>query len=337
MPRHTRRITPQKLIKEHRNDRRYRTETVNDDDLELQSYGSNRYAMLMCPVPRRDRRFAGAVGWLEINSYLRSMFTVKAAQCTHQYDYYHEQDESFISPLEDVIDYFDIASHWRTLTLDPNDSMWYLSRDRPPESSAYYTRPDWPATADIETRDPTDVHDDQAGFDAFAGATQEEVNPDAIPADHPALKDLPAFIDAGERDDCLGIYHPEKNSEKIECDHCGGEHPWYRPMERGVRALRPGGIDDGNSDFGCCDPVLDDVRSCEECGCPRCNALGISFRKTMSPSYRCQTCGLEFEHRVDRQADDDAKRARLFWTCRHCQRPTRAPFAGIPEELLDAA
>jgi ribosomal protein L37AE/L43A len=53
------------------------------------------------------------------------------------------------------------------------------------------------------------------------------------------------------------------------------------------------------------------------------------------PKFRCSSCGLEFTHRVERDPDADVERERLFWQCRHCSRPTQAPFAGVPREILD--
>lgn len=314
------------IIEDHAEDPRIDTADCSIDDVTLREYSQTAYGLL---TPGRGRKRSGVIGWVDLTQQFNELTDTSGSNVRPPGDLhatYHPEPPRFLTPYQDISDYFRINPY---TTADPFTRVNWGSLD-----NAYTPLPDY-LESTVPTQDPTDLHDDQAGLSAFEDATQAEVNPEAIDPLDASLDDLPAFIDADDRDDCLGTYNPNKNSGTMQCDHCGEEHPWYRPLERGVRSLRPGGITNGTREFKCCDPVEDEVRSCETCGCPRCNALGISHRSTKTPAYRCNTCKLEFSHPIDRTTADGAERARLFWLCRNCNDPTRAPFAGIPEDLLD--
>lgn len=180
-----------------------------------------------------------------------------------------------------------------------------------------------------KTRDPSTVHPNQSGLQAFEDFNQVDVNPEVIEADE-RIEHLPAFLPEDETPN-VSKYDPTTGAFD-ECNDCNGKDPWLFPLERGVDALRPGSIEDGNPDFSH-QHECDDPKRCEVCGCPRCNAKSTEYRSTLTPAYRCNSCELEFHNVVKRERDDD-QRARLHWRCRHCGIATKAPFAGIPEERL---
>lgn len=187
-----------------------------------------------------------------------------------------------------------------------------------------------------KTRDPTTVHDTQTGLRAFESLTQEEVHPSAIPADE-RIEDLPAFL-PDDHDQHVKSRKDSTTGSLDECDHCHAEDPWLFPLEKGVNALRPGGPRDGNPEFSSEHECPGEVKKCEECGCPLCATRSIRHRVTHvgtdKPTYACNRCDLEFDHPVSRLPDGDAERSRLIWRC-ECGGATRAPFSGIPEELLN--
>lgn len=190
-----------------------------------------------------------------------------------------------------------------------------------------------------KSRDPSTVHEDQSGLGAFEDATQETVNPDAVAYDE-RLDDLPVFLDDNEIPS-IHANDPTRSGPEY-CDHCGEHRPWGAPLERGVDALRDGNGRDGNPSYSHCNPNVVNVRSCDCCGCPRCLAKSIRHRKTKEPTWACSNpnCGIEFSHPVERPGEvrDDKTadyRERLYWECVSCSEPTKAPFPGIPEDMLD--
>jgi len=177
-----------------------------------------------------------------------------------------------------------------------------------------------------------DPDDGQHSLQEFRSATQVEVNPDAVEVDDERIEDLPAFVDA-DRVGALSKFHPDSGG-KFECDHCGANHPWGAPLERGVRGGRPGGIEEGNPDYEHCDPGEVDIKKCDCCGCPRCASKSLRFRSG-TEDFACNQCSLEFEYPVSIDGHEDATREKLLWECEFCGEATRAPFTGIPVDLLD--
>ena len=185
---------------------------------------------------------------------------------------------------------------------------------------------------DEKTRDPSTVHPDQRGLREFTGHTQADVNPDGGDVD-PRLDHLPAFLD----DDDVRVHSqndPSLHAGLDVCDQCGATDPWEEPLERGMGRVRDGGPRDGNPDFNYVDPSTREMKRDPETGCPFCTSKSTRHRKTKTPAFVCNNCGLEFEHPVRRERDDDGERVRLFWRCGECGQSTRAPFRGVPEELI---
>ncbi|WP_254837890.1 hypothetical protein [Natronomonas marina] len=336
-----RKVSIDELIEENRKDPRYDTDmdTYTVDGLTVQEYLGGE-GILPMVTPGSGRQFPGVVGYFDCSEMLNegtpNGWTTAFISDNHR-EHYHPSGPAFIDPVQNIEEWFTIRSHSAASRRLPRTS-WPHDADAPREDSAYWSRdlhtPDWAREATTDPIDPTDVHDRQAGLTAFEDATQADVNPDALDPEDARLEDLPAFIDAAERDDCLNKYDPAKNSVKSQCDHCGGEDPWLVPLERGVRSVRDGGITEGNPDYDHCEPEDGDIESCACCRCPTCGGQSISHRKTRSPSYRCNTCKLEFEHPIEFPSEE-GERARLYWRCKHCRKPTMAPFPGIPTALLD--
>lgn len=338
---HYRKVSIDELIEEHRKHPRYDTDTdaYTVDDLTVQEYHGGE-GVLPVATPGSGRKFPGVVGYFDYSEMLNEAtpngWTTAFISDNHR-EHYHPPGPAFIDPVQNIEQWFTIRSHNAAFRRLPRTS-WPRDADAPAEDSLYWSRdlhtPDWARKATADRIDPTDVHEGQAGLTAFEDATQADVNPDALDPEDARLEDLPAFIDAAERDDCLNKYDPAKNSVKSQCDHCGGEDPWLVPLERGVRSVRDGGITEGNPDYDHCEPEDGDIESCACCGCPICGGQSISHRKTRSPSYRCNTCKLEFEYPIELPSEE-GERARLYWRCKHCRKPTMAPFPGIPTALLD--
>ena len=342
MSRRHRRTTIANLVEEHREDPRYDTRDCEEDQLTVRNHGTETTLILY--TPGRDGKFPGVVGCFDLSEHFNELTEngLTDAFISDNYrEHYHAPAPMFIAPRgEDVTDYFDFETEiTKDFVIETSRKLprsnWPSDSACPDPDSAYYVRPDWKREADAEQIDPNEVHNDQTGLDHFEDLTQAEVYPDAIDPKDARIEDLPAFIDTDDRDDCLSKYDSNKHSDPMVCDHCGVEEPWDTPMERGVRSLRRGTVTDGDPDYDHCDPVNEDTKACHLCGCPRCNSKSISHRSTLDPEFRCNNCELEFEHPVKRQPGSDAKRVCLYWLCRNCQKPTQAPFAGIPEALLD--
>ena len=306
------------IKQDHASDPRRNTSEYSIDELSITKYSKTKWG-LMAPAVRGKR--PGVVDWLIVQDpenmlFDSNQFNLKSNK--PRYEFYHNNSPTvFIPPTDSIEDYFKLSS--RSMNRETADGSFYQKQQDFLQATA-------------KEQDPSEIHQDQKGLFHFEDYSQSEVNPDAIDVGDDRIEDLPVFVDKNDID-CLSVNDPGKHSDLMSCDHCGGDRPWYRPLERGVRALRPGGIDEG-IDSECCDPVLDDVRSCSECGCPRCNSQSTAYRKTKDPAYRCNNCGLEFSKTIDRTIEDGCPRSRLFWSCRHCGKATRAPFAGIPEDLL---
>jgi len=336
-----RRTTIEDLIEEQRSDPRYDTnrDAYSLDDLIIRKFGGSRETIPLA-TPGSGRKLPGVVGYFDLSEYFNESNTTSSiteyVSNSHR-EHYHPPAPKFLDPLQDIEDWYTIQTYSTPLKPFQRPS-WSPDADAPPENSWYWSSnlhtPDWGREAVADQIDPTDVHDQQQGLSEFEDVTQAEVNPDALDPEDARLKDLPAFIDADERDDCLNKYDPAKNSVKSQCDHCGGEDPWLVPLERGVHGVRDGDIREGNPDYSQCEPEERDIKYCSCCGCPLCGAKSISHRKTRSPSYRCNTCELEFEHPIELPTGE-GERSRLYWRCKHCRKPTKAPFPGIPTELLD--
>ncbi len=196
---------------------------------------------------------------------------------------------------------------------------------------------------DAKTRDPSTVHETQAGLSAFEDIDQADVNPASTSDTDDRLDGLPVFLPDEELPDGPGVTDASESGPE-RCDQCGASHPWDSPLERGLNGIRGGSMTDGNSDYEHCDP--DDFSShiidCHCCGCP-CGSKSIRYRQTKEPAWACNNpnCKREFHHPIKRpdvlRSDvetDGEKRARLYWECRSCGGATQAPFTGIPEELL---
>lgn len=189
---------------------------------------------------------------------------------------------------------------------------------------------DYMEIRDAKTVDADTVHQHQASLKDFRNATQADINPDSIEQDDDRLDSLPTFLDDDEFES-VSKYAPGTGGPRV-CDHCN-EPDWHSyPLESGLDALRPGGIEFGDPDHDACH--ADHIKGCECCGCPRCNGISIEFRVN-SQDYRCNGCDLRFSHPVPRQSDGE--RACLYWQCGECGMATQAAFTGIPEDLLDAA
>lgn len=183
---------------------------------------------------------------------------------------------------------------------------------------------------DEKTEDPQTVHEQQTGLRDFRTVTQADVNPDSISQSDDRLASLPAFLDDDEYEE-VSKYTPGTGGP-LQCDHCNEEDWHSHPLESGVDALRPGGITHGDPNHDPCH--ADEIKGCGCCGCPRCNVRSIEFRK-QSQDYRCNGCDLKFSHPVARQSEGE--RDCLYWQCGECGMATQAAFAGVPEDLLDAA
>lgn len=183
---------------------------------------------------------------------------------------------------------------------------------------------------DSKTVDPATVHEQQAALKDFRHVTQADINPDSIPQADDRLASLPAFLHDDEFES-ISKYAPGTGGPQ-QCDHCNEEDWHSHPLESGIDALRPGGIEFGDPNHDACH--ADHIKGCECCGCPRCNGISIEFRVN-SQDYRCNGCNLDFSHPVARESEGE--RACLYWRCGACGMTTQAAFVGIPEDLLDAA
>lgn len=194
---------------------------------------------------------------------------------------------------------------------------------------------DWDEYMRIRQSKTVEPADGQHRLKDYRGATQEEVNPDAIPADE-LVDDLPAFIDLDNTTEITKKAKDPTTGSLNECDHCHEPEPWHHPLERGVHGVRPGSPDEGPPNREPCES--DDIKLCECCGCPFCGGKSIRHRMknagTDDPTFACNSCKHEFDNPVERPDGSDAERTRLFWRCGECGAATRAPFDGIPRDLV---
>lgn len=321
------------IMQEHREDgfRNTRTTELGIDDYSLRKYSAQKLGLM---TPPRGFRKPGCVGVIDISPpgvYIEGRdpktddpTVPNITRSTGWRGTYHPEAPLFISPRQScrTIDYYDIYPTRTSL----RDDGWPTTNFNDIDN-VYNLLPDY-VEADAETLEPSDVSDDQTGLTQFESVTQAQQNPAALDADD-RIEDLPLYL-PDDHDQAIKDKQDPTTGALDECDHCHSEEPWHSPLERGIDAVRPGGIEDGSPDHDTCD----DPKKCDCCVCPRCHGTSTPARTTMTPRHRCNNCELEFEHPVDGTLDDDAKRARLFWRCSECGAATRAPFGGVPEDLL---
>lgn len=334
-----RRTTPAKIIQEHREDPTRDTDDCREADIEIrklmQAPTGNTFGVY---TPRRSRwKRPGMIGILELSG-TRAPKVVEPGNVTRSVDYpsealngvlhrwydTHGRPTGGVYRSEDPLDGFIIfSSDQAEDTEDDESDMWDdVDRDWV----------DYMRIRESKSRDPETVHENQTGLRDFRSARQADVNPAAISQPDPRLASLPAFLDEGEYTE-VSKYTPGTGGPLV-CDHCNSENWWSHPLESGIDALRPGGIEHGDPD---CDPChADDIKGCPCHACPRCSGLSIEFRVN-SQDYRCNNCDLEFGHPVPAPSEFDGERGQLYWRCGECGRETQAPFVGIPQALLDDA
>jgi hypothetical protein len=347
MAHHTRRTTCAEIIREHRSDPNRDTDGCGLDDIELRKLtGARKGNKFGIYTPGRGRwKRPGMIGILDMTAIHNGLIktgtpkVVEPGTVTRSVNYPSEAlnaalqqwydchgrptEDSGYRSQDESLDGFLLSSNQSEDTEDNDDEpgMWDdVDRDWV----------DYMRIRDSKTKDPETVHDEQTGLRDFRDATQADVNPDSISQSDARLASLPAFLD-DDQFESVSKYTPGTGGP-LQCDHCNEEDWHSHPLESGLDALRPGGIAHGDPNHDVCH--ADYIKGCDCCGCPRCNVRSIEFRKK-SQDYRCNGCDLKFSHPVPRQSKGE--RACLYWRCGECGMATQAAFAGVPEDLLDAA
>lgn len=317
-----------------RSNPRYDQGEYHLDELEAKQL-NERYLALFTPhkINGRCRRI---VGWFDFSAHLNELHDgIQPTDLVSQgyRSVYHPPAPLFCSPLDDPTDYFDIFPRSRYT----NGFCNLLRSNWGQTDNAYQTPPAW-RESNNKHRDPSDVHNDQTGLNAFNNADTDTSTDDEAEHDD-RLDGLPVYLPDDEIPN-THVNDPNRSGPN-RCNRCGAHMPWDEPLERGVRSIRDGNIKDGDPNYDHCDPSIVDVRSCSCCGCPKCAAKSTRHRKSKSPPWACNNpkCGIKFSHPIERPPGirdnhDSQKRERLYWKCRECGEATQAPFTGIPEEML---
>jgi len=338
-------VSVAELAQEHRNDDRRDTRDYPDDDLDLRRTTRSKWGLY---TPGTRYRRQALVGWFDVSAIHNELVetgdprVVEPGTVTQSVNYpskalngklhrWHERhgrptgDSMYRSQDDQTLDGFILSSDQSNGKpedkADHKPGMWDdVDRDWV----------DYMRIRDSRSKDPETVHNNQTGLRDFRSARQADVNPDSIDQSDARLDSLPAFLDDSEYEE-VSKYTPGTGGPFV-CDHCNEEDWHSHPLESGLDALRPGGIDHGDPEHDACN--ADYIKGCDCCGCPKCNGRSIEFR-IKSQDYRCNNCDLEFGYPVARKSDGE--RARLYWRCGECGMATQAAFAGIPGDLLDAA
>jgi hypothetical protein len=307
--------SPKEMLRDHRNDPERNTSDRHIDDLKLRALNRSGTKIGLY-APGNRRQLKGMVGWVRFPDTPKIRFPAGGVynpetDSEDDLDGWVLSSDKFDESAEDTSDADSDTDSgmWDDVDKDWVDYMWEREEKRV---------------------DPESVHKQQTGLRDFRGATQSDVAPESIEQSDERLDSLPAFLDDSEYEE-VSKFTPGTGGPG-ECDHCNAENWWSHPLESGIDALRPGGIEHGDPGHDQCH--ADEIKGCSCCGCPRCTGKSIEFR-SQSQDYRCNNCGLEFQYPVPR--DSLGERAKLYWRCSNCGRECQAAFVGIPEDLLDAS
>lgn len=150
---HARRVTPQQIVEEHRENPGRRTPDMSEFDGDYQSWYMSD-TKIGIAVPRTRYQLAGVVGWWDLDSW-DPRDRPPLHRCGSSRD--------TISPYKSFIERVSVSSRESDGLRFPRSNLGDF------DNNSYYSRPDF---VESQTPDRVDAPDGQAGLDVF-----EDVSP----------------------------------------------------------------------------------------------------------------------------------------------------------------